>query len=67
MKQRVGIRACAGHRPKGAAHGRAFGALDAQTRETCRPSCSSSTPHQEDHPFVTHDLDEAVLIADGSW
>ena len=43
--------------------GRAFGALDAQTRlddQDCLRACGTSRPPD----FVTHDIDEALFLAD---
>ena len=66
MRQRGGHRPHAGHQSRPVAHGRAVrSALDAQTRLTVQAEFLELW--YETHKtviFVTHDLDEAVLLAD---
>nr|WP_156621637.1 ABC transporter ATP-binding protein [Agrobacterium vitis] len=65
MKQRVGIARALAIQPEVLLMDEPFGALDAQTREGLQDELMEiQTKTQQTVIIVTHDLDEAVLLAD---
>ena len=65
MKQRVGIARVLVMEPRGAADGRALRRLDAQTRSVMQELLLAVWErHHQTVLFITHDIEEALLLAD---
>ena len=65
MMQRVAIARALANDPEILLMDEPFGALDSQTRPRCRNCCSGCGRHtHKTVVFVTHDIDEAILLGD---